>query len=231
MFGFLSKHKKQTIHFLHIGKTGGSAVKYVLKDFVKTPEYSLKLHGHEITLKDIPKGDSVIFFLRDPVSRFISGFYSRQRKGRPRYHSEWSPQEKEVFEHFTTPNEIAVSLANERAEDHALAIMAMQSVQHFKPYKEWYVDFDYFESRFEDILFVGFQESLDADFMKLKKILKIPQSITLPTDDIIAHRNPKDINKSIDEKGVKALIKWYSDDYRFMSLCKGKMPNKTNRKY
>jgi hypothetical protein len=220
MFGFLLSSKKRRIHFLHIGKTGGSAVKSVLKEFIETPQYILNLHGHATALNDVPEGNSVVFFLRDPVSRFVSGFYSRKRKGQPRYYSEWSPKEKEVFEHFATPNEIAISLANDQSEDHSLAKMAMESVQHFKPYSKWYVDFDYFKLRLDDILFIGFQESLDADFMALKNILKIPQDITLPTDDIIAHRNPKGIDKSICENGIEALREWYSDDLKFISLCK-----------
>lgn len=220
MFRLLSKNKKKKVHFLHIGKTGGSAIKSVLNDFLETPKYSLKLHEHKTSLNDIPKGDSVFFFLRDPVSRFISGFYSRQRKGQPRYYSEWSPEEKEVFEHFSTPNEIAVSLANKQLSDHKLAIMAMKNVQHFKLYKEWYVDFDYYKSRLDDVLFIGFQESLDDDFIKLKSILEIPHDINLPTDDILAHRNPKDIDKFIDEIGILALREWFLEDYKFISLCK-----------
>ena len=39
MFRFLSKNKKQSIHFLHIEKTGGSAIKSVLNDFLETPKY------------------------------------------------------------------------------------------------------------------------------------------------------------------------------------------------
>jgi hypothetical protein len=228
MFEFLLKTKKPKVHFLHIGKTGGSAVKSVLNDFQGTPAYSLELHGHEATLKDVPKGEFVVFFLRDPLSRFISGFYSRQRKGQPRYYSEWSSKEREVFEHFSTPNEIAVSLAKEQSDDHALAIMAMKNVQHFKPYNKWYVGFDYFQSRLDDILFVGFQESLDADFIKLKSILEIPQNITLPTDDVAAHKNPKNVDKSIDEIGISALIDWYSDDFKFIALCREIMSNKAN---
>ncbi|MCP3852506.1 MAG: sulfotransferase family 2 domain-containing protein, partial [Gammaproteobacteria bacterium] len=201
---------------MHIGKTGGSAIKSVLNDFLETPKYSITLHGHGTSLEDIPKGDSVIFFLRDPVTRFVSGFYSRQRKGQPRYYSEWSPKEKEVFEHFSTPNEVAVSLANEQES----AIIAMKSVQHFSRYKKWYVDFDYFKSRVEDILLIGFQESLDSDFERLKSILGIPEEINLPVDDVAAHKNPKNVDKSIDENGIEALKKWYSEDAKFIELCK-----------
>jgi len=218
--------KKQTVHFLHIGKTGGSAVKSVLNEYLETSKYTLKLHGHNKSLKDIPEGEYVILFLRDPVSRFISGFYSRQRKGQPRYHSEWSPQEKEVFETFITPNQIAISLANELSKNHALSIMAMKTVRHFKPYKKWYGDFEYFQSRIEDIIFIGFQESLDSDFIELKSILGIPESVSLPIDDIAAHKNPKNLDKSIEESGISALNHWYSDDFEFISLCKEIMSNR-----
>jgi hypothetical protein len=220
MFGFVSKKKKHRIHFLHIRKTGGSAIKSVLQDFLEMPDYCLKLHKHKTTLHDIPRGDSVVFFLRDPVSRFISGFYSRQRKGLPLHYSEWRPEEKEVFEHFSAPNEIAVALADKRSHNHSLAIMAMKSIRHFTSYKHWYVDFDYFNTRRDDILFIGFQESLNVDFAALKMILGIPRNIYLPTDDITAHKNPKNIHTSIDAGGISALKEWYVEDYTFIALCR-----------
>ncbi len=216
MLQFLSKREKKRVHFLHIGKTGGSAIKSALKSIPETPQYSITLHGHDTSLEDIPKGDYVIFFLREPIARFVSGFYSRQRKGQPRYYSEWSPNEKEAFEHFSTPNEVAASLANKQAA----AVMAMKSVRHFCHYSNWYVSFDYFESRIDDILFVGFQESLDSDFAKLKSILGIPSKINLPSDDMAAHKNPRNVDKSIDARGIAALSEWYSEDAKFIELCK-----------
>lgn len=227
MTRFLRKHKEQRIHLLHIGKTGGSAIKHVLNDYIETPKYSLELHGHGTSLEDVPRGEAAIFFLRDPISRFISGFYSRQRKGQPRYYSEWSPKEKEIFEYFSSPNEIAVALSNPRSSNHELAIMAMKHVQHFKQYDKWYINFDYFDSRLDDILFIGFQESLGTDFIKLKNILGISEEVNLPTDDVVAHKNPIDIDRSIDKNGIEALQEWYSEDYEFISLCKDLMSNQS----
>ena len=111
-----------------------------------------------ISLKDIPEGEYVVFFLRDPVSRFISGFYSRKRKGQPRYYYEWIPAEELISNIFRTPNELAVSLADDLSKDHSIARMAMENIQHFRPYKQWYGDIEYFHSRIKNILFVGFQE-------------------------------------------------------------------------
>lgn len=222
MFQFLWKNKKKKVHFLHIGKTGGSAIKSVLKRFQETPKYSVELHGHSASLKDIPKGEAVIFFLREPVSRFVSGFYSRQRKGQPRYYSEWSPKEKKVFEQYATPNDVAVSLAQKQPS----AVAAMDSVKHFSHYQNWYVDLDYFNSRADDILFIGFQESLNSDFDKLKDLLALPEGIALPTDGVEAHKNPANLDKSIDEEGVCALNEWYEEDTRFIHLCKQMMSEK-----
>jgi len=211
---------KQPVHFLHIGKTGGSVIKAALKNLNETPSYTINLHKHRVSLKDIPEGEKVFFFLRDPISRFISAFYSRQRKGQPRYYSEWTQEEKKVFEYFSTPNEIALALADRNSKGYHMSLIGMKSIQHFIPYSKWYINFDYFKSRQKDILFIGFQESLDDDFDKVKKILNIPSSIILSTDDIIAHKNPKGIDKKLDPVAISALSDWYFEDYKFITLVK-----------
>lgn len=214
------KSVKRKVHFLHIGKTGGSAIKSVLNESLETPKFTLKLHEHQTTLKDIPEGEYIIFFLRDPISRFVSGFYSRLRKGQPRYHSEWRPQEKIIFETFNTPNMLACSLSSKSSKDYLLALQAMEHVEHLKRYSYWYGDSEYFKSRIKDILYIGFQESLNADFCELKNILGLPETAQLPEDDVGAHRNPKGLNKSIDKEGLLALNNWYHEDNKFVSLCK-----------
>ena len=207
---------KSKIHFLHIGKTGGSALKYVLGNFLNTQEYILELHHHNVSLKHIPEGEKVIFFLRDPISRFISGFYSRKRKGQPRYYSEWNQIETEVFNTFSTPNELALALHN----GNPLALKAMNNIQHFRRYNQWYIDLDYFYSRRNDILFIGFQESLNEDFERLKSILGIENSIVLPDDNILVHKNPEGLDKRLTMQAYKTLEEWFMEDFEFVSLCR-----------
>ena len=60
----------------------------------------------------IAPGEPVAFFVRHPVSRFVSGFNSRMRKGRPRRNVEWSEGERWSFERFRTPDELARALAS-----------------------------------------------------------------------------------------------------------------------
>jgi len=206
--------RKKRIHFLHIGKTGGTAVKEALKHFQKYKDTRIWLHNHKVTLVDIPQGDKVIFFIRDPISRFVSGFYSRKRQGRPRYNAPWTPEEKEAFQNFRTPNELAKSIFSPDQAVRKKAIHAMRGIYHVNTFlKDWLISKDYILRRKKDILFIGCQESLDKDFELLKKLLGLPRDIELPKDPMKAHKNPPNIDKSLDKDAIENLRKWYAHDY------------------
>ncbi len=212
---------KQIIHFLHIGKTGGTAVKHVLKQSPTTKSYAIYLHNHGTNFEDIPKGEKIIFFLRDPISKFISGFYSRKRQGQPRIFKPWSQEEKIAFEYFPTPNQLAISLSSKDLEVRSHAERAMRSIGHVKSsYWKWFHNEEYFKNRVSDIFFIGFQESLSKDFEILKEKLGISDQIELPIDDIKAHKNPKGVDKSLEDIAIKNLRKWYKIEYQFIELCK-----------
>lgn len=218
---------KERVHFLHIRKTGGSAIKSVLRRFPETSKYIIEVHSHKTSLVDIPKGEKIIFCLRDPITRFVSGFYSRQRKGQPRYNIEWNSIEKEIFENFKTPNDLACALAEESSDPYTLALKAMDGIKHFGHYDSWYVDIEYFLSRIEDILYIGFTETLDVNFKYISIILALPQFASLPKDDYTRHSNPPDLDRFIHDLGIIALKNWYLEDYKFVSLCKQIMSNKS----
>ncbi len=227
MINLFRKPKKGTVHYLHIGKTGGTAVKAGLRKYRKKADYLIELHGHQTKLTDVPPGDFAIFFLRDPISRFISGFYSRKRKGQPRYYNEWSPEEAEVFAVFSTPGELAAALADDSSAHHQLAIKGMQNIFHLSHYSDWYKDEDYFNQRLDSILFVGFQESLSADFATLKKILGISRWAKLPSSEVVSHRNPADVDKSIPDSAMPRLKQWYQADYAFVEKCRSLMQTRS----
>jgi len=211
---------KKYIHFLHIGKTGGTAVKYALRSYTETDKYLLKLHGHHTRLRNVPEKEYVIFFLRDPISRFVSAFYSRKRQGRPRHDMPWKPGEQEVFERYATPNQLALALSSVNEEERASAVSAMWCVQHIKEsYWDWFENEAYFRSRQSDIFFVGFQECLQAHFELLRLKLELPSEVQLPTDDVQAHRNSTDVDRSLHETAILNLKNWYQADYRFIKLC------------
>lgn len=212
---------KKPVHFLHIGKTGGSAIKFALGKYPVDGQYALHLHKHGVRLSDIPQGDQIIFAVRDPLSRFVSGFYSRQRQGQPRIYSSWSPAEKKAFEYFSTPNQLAVALSSENPEEKEMALMAMRRIGHVNSsYWDWFKDEDYFRSRLKDIFFVGFQERLTEDFEILKRKLGMPENAKLPNDEVSAHKNPDGLDRKLTNEAVENLTRWYRDDYKFIYMCR-----------
>lgn len=212
---------KQRVHFLHIGKTGGSAFKHALNKHSANNRYIIYLHPHDVKLRNIPEGESVIFFLRDPINRFVSGFFSRQRQGQPMHFSPWNSDEKNAFEYFDTPNQLAIALSSTDAEEKTRSQKAMKSIQHVRnSYWEWFESEEYLKSRLSDIFFIGFQEHLTEDFEILKSKLGLSESVELPNDNIQAHRNPTNLDKTLKYKAIENLKHWYKDDYKFISLCK-----------
>lgn len=211
---------KPRMHFLHLGKTGGSAVKYAIENS-RNPHtrYVVYLHPHATTLRDVPPQESFFFFLRDPISRFVSGFYSRQRQGRPRYFLPWTPDEKTAFEHFGSPNELAGALSSGDPQEKANARAAMNGILHVKDsYWNWFESTDYFSSRLPDLFFIGFQERLSDDFEVVKAKLGLPE-ISLPQDEVHAHRNPANLDRSLEPQSVANLKHWYAADYELVDFC------------
>ena len=118
-------------HFLHIGKTGGTAVKHALEPFAA--EFGIVLHPHGTTLSHVPAGEHAFFFLREPVARFVSGFNSRKRRGRPRYDYPWTENEQWAFERFATPDDLARSLSSPDPAVAEAAATAMSAGSSIRP--------------------------------------------------------------------------------------------------
>ena len=91
---------KKKVHYLHFRKCGGTAFKNAVREHLDEGKYEIHLHGHDVVIEDIPYGEKVVFFLRDPLSKFISGFYDRKREGRPGYYFPHWEHEKRLFKIF-----------------------------------------------------------------------------------------------------------------------------------
>lgn len=213
---------RRIVHFLHVGKTGGTAVKEALRPHRRGPEHHLLLHGHATTLADVPAGENFVFFLREPVSRFVSGFRSRQRQGLPRHDVPWSDAERVAFERFSEPEDLALALYHPDAELREAAAAAMRSIQHVRDdYGHWFGTLEMFRRREHDILHVGFQETLDRDFSLLRNKLGLPATVTLPGDDLRAHRDPrgKGALEPLGQEARARLADWYATDVAFYEYC------------
>ena len=49
------------MHFIHIGKTGGTAIKSAIKRYNSTKEFDIFIHNHEFKFKDALPGEYVFF--------------------------------------------------------------------------------------------------------------------------------------------------------------------------
>lgn len=212
---------RQPIHFIHIGKTGGSSVRHALSNSACKERYNFIFHNHDVRLEDIPRGHKVFFFLRDPCTRFVSGFYSRQRMGKPRYYQPWTDDEAKAFSVFDTPNSLALALSSDCSELKQSAIDAMSSILHVKDsYLYWFSSHEYFLKRLPDVLLVGFQESLRLDFDRFKEKLDLPHEVQLSNDKTISHRTSNTVDKQLSNEAIKNLESWYKSDYLFIDLIK-----------
>jgi hypothetical protein len=218
---YLAKmQRRPVINLLHIGKTGGNAVKTALAGAPPPDKVLVRLRPHRVRLSDVPQGEKVVFFLREPGSRFVSGFNTRQRQGRPRFDSPWSPAEQIAFSRFRSADDLAVSLSSTDQDVRHAAEDAMRSIQHVRDsFYYWFISDDYFRSRLDDIILIGFQETLEADFDSLKCIIGLQKDVVLPSDEIVAHRSPSRQATTLSAEAKANLSHWYSKDLDFYAWC------------
>lgn len=214
------------VHFIHVSKAGGTALRHAIRSArvnaggqLLSPWGEVWGHDHRFRLSDVGPEHKAVIPLRDPVSRFLSGFYSRLRKGAPRHSIEWTDEERRSFEVFPTPQALADALAEPAGARREQAEFAMKSIGHLKrPMTEWTGTPDYLARHIDRVLYVARQETLDEDWEALKELLDLPRDQQLPTDDVTAHRTTYAGSREISEQGVRALRAWYADDYELLEI-------------
>lgn len=231
-FDFYYRMRGKTIvHFIHISKTGGTAIKHALQDFVIGDKYIIRLHRHNYSLKDVPRHEKAIFFLRNPVDRYVSGFNCRQREGQPRFHFPHSPEEATAYKVFSTTRDLAESLSSDDDTLKKQASEAMTGIRHLRRLvRQSLGNKAYIESRLGDILYIGFQESLSKDFERLKTILELPSNLSLPRDPVNAHKRLESDDVEMSDEARRNVEDWYADDVEIYGYCK-ELAARINAKY
>ena len=217
-----------TVHFIHVGKCGGTALRFAVRQAqgetgpIESRWGPISAQpGHKFTLADVPEEDKAVLAFRDPVSRFVSGFYSRLRKGRPRHFREWSDDERKAFGWFETPEELAEALGDSWRQRRR-AEFAMRSIRQLRrPMTQWAGRPAFFRENLGKILYVARQETLDEDWERLKDLLGIPRDVLLPQDDRGAHRTSYPRDRAISERGREAIARWYAEDYELIEIADG----------
>lgn len=215
------------IHVLHIGKTGGTAIKAALKAHAG----KFRLHGHSVRLCDCAAGELVFFSLRHPVDRFVSAFNSRLRKGLPRYFYDWSAGEAAAFQHFRCANELAEALSSHNPLRRHRARTAMRTIRHVKtPLEYWLGSADFLLSRRNDLV-IAETRTLQSDFTGLLGLAGL-EAIALPTDPVLAHKTTEGMDKHLSEAARLNVSRWYARDialYETAMLLKGDLSGPRER--
>ena len=206
---------------LHIGKTGGSYTRHVFSAIPRARSL-VRVLGHsslETALKEFP-AEKAIFAIRDPFQIFISGFYSRRRKGQPRYNVPWSADETVAFSAFGTPNELAEALGSADRQRRDRAEFSMRNIFHVARCLHFYLgSVPLLREHQPRIAFILRQEHLDADihaFLVANGIATLPAQIA---DEVMRHANPTTLDRTLSQTAIRNLSIWYRTDLELYREC------------
>lgn len=206
----------QAIHILHIGKTGGTALKAAVAPFAQ--QAGLVLHDHRTRVRDCPLDDRVFVVVRHPLDRFLSGFNSRLRKGRPRYNYPWSMGEALAFAMFPNPNALAEALSSRNPPRRVAARLAMRSIRHVRsPLSYWLGSAKKVAER--PNMIIGTLDTIEADLQRLLAEAGIGARVSLPRDPVMAHAAPVAADRRLSPAAECNLARWYADDIGLYEEC------------
>lgn len=210
------------IHFLHIGKCAGTQIMHLARQINElTNKGKIVKHNHDFFLINLDIHQKYFFSIRNPISRFLSGFYSRKRKGQPRLYSEWSIYEERAFSNFEHANDLAESLFIDGIYG-MKAFAAMKAIRHTAQNQS---DWVYCVGEFLEIhppIWIIRTECFLEDFSTF--LQKIGYGIELhdleiAKDPITSHANDYKGVPDLSEKAIKNLKEWYIQDFEFYKLC------------
>ncbi|MCB2048168.1 MAG: hypothetical protein KDE32_08060 [Novosphingobium sp.] len=210
----LSRHdgNDDAIHFLHIGKAAGTQIKTLAE---QVPG-KIIVHGHDKSLRDLPLSARYFFSIRDPVSRFYSGFYSRKRKGQPTYNIEWNACEAAAFRDFEHANDLAEALF-ETGKTAASATQAIISIRHTgQNLTSWFLQ----QGNILEVrppVWIIRQENFAQDFKAFLRQAGLEDAGVVPVGK--RHANDYADDPPLSPKAIANLERWYAQDYAFHAVC------------
>jgi len=212
--------RREKIHFLHIGKNAGSQFRQLAHQFNQlNSKYVIIQHSHNKRLSHLRRNALFLFSIRSPETRFKSAFYSRKRKGQPRYYMDHSPDEKRAFAYFQDANELAEALFDQ-GERGRQAFCAMKSIYHCATDQvDWFDGCGYF-FEIHPPLYILRQETFTRDLKVFFDRIGFPmENLQLSDDDVVSHRNNYLSVPALSEKALANLRDWYCQDFEFYRIC------------
>ena len=219
-------------HIIHVGKAGGTSIARWHRGINKRSSSSVYWHGrHGHTLGLISNMSACyIFSVRDPISRWVSGFWSNARLGCPDHFKmvikDFRSEDDDKVEGrmqnlfyralpffaFPTPNDLAEALSHPTMG--RLARTAISIIPHLRR------NFEYYLPNLESMVASGrvplviSVTSFDSDIKRLEHLAG------LPSNGETEKSAPKSLSKSISELSPLAkcnLAQLLKRDYELMS--------------
>jgi len=177
-------------------------------------------HGASMDMiRNTESGGKFVFFVRHPVSAFVSSFNSRLRMGAPAYHRPWTEAEEAAFRMFPEPEALAAALDSDDRATRTAAYRSMTSINHIKtPLKFWLGKVRRLRRRADEIFFIGAQETFDEDCTALFRKLAIDDALPQLTLQQ-KHAAPGQPTKELSQRAVRNLEEWYADDIAIYQWC------------
>ncbi len=210
------------ICLLHIGKTGGSYVRSVLRHNRDKWSQPLQLLRHSATLQNTLEsfGDDrrLAFTFRNPSDRFVSAFYSRQRQGRPTYQFNWSAEEATAYLWFETAEDLALALGSADERKKSAAIFAFDAIEHLKSNLATYLhSVDALKMSKGAIVACVDLPDLDAKLPAFMDRIGVNE-FTLPSNPK-RHASPTPLPKLSAEAEAALRVHW-AEEYQIYDTCR-----------
>jgi len=214
---------------MHVSKAGGTSIMKSIGPSLnhsKARYYNdlatLFRHPCECDSVSNKTGRQYVFFVRDPLKRFLSAYLERQRQGAPEYFAPWVPSERRTFKIFQTPGEFVCALNS--SDPH-------RSDQAQEALEAWFFTM----SRLSDFMgnlsnvrqcvasgqfmFVGRAEHMDEDYTRLVETLRARDLLARPVPAAPPRNKAmpaESKNVSLGSCSVYNLQQYYMEDYQII---------------
>lgn len=207
------------IRYLHIGKTAGTQIRHLIERVnARAGRELMRRERHRVTLDDIPRDARYFFSVRRPVGRFVSGFYSRKRKGLPRVHSPWSEAEAWAFARFDHANDLAEALFAP-GDDGRRALAAIKSIQHtYRNQVDW-LDQHGAALFVRPPVWIVRQQHFAGDVETLLHRLGLDGAGAFAASPDARHANDYAGTPPLSGRARANLERWYAQDIAFYDAC------------
>lgn len=204
--------RKKIMHILHIDKCGGTFVMDFFESVDSPVDYKLILNPHDVFLTDVKANEVAMVTLRNPVTRFISGFNCRKRMGKPLDLIPYTVSEEKVFKVFQTADALACALSSDDPHLQALARFGMVNVNHIN-----WCQAKWFPSKWIDLrekspclMKICIQESLNSDLIDFCAAFGIDSRAIEEKPRLRESSEPNSALSAVAEENIR---RWYSEDY------------------